>query len=220
MTKLNKTDASLMIGLSRITNFLQHEISILCSKHDLTQTQFAILEVLYSKGELLVGEIQKLILSTPGNVPYVINNLINKGLVTKLNVESDKRCSKICLTPAGKDKILEILPAHVAKVTSNLDIQIELASDVGLDIVAFIKAIQSGEAEKKFNADMAMTYSTGINGFPSFLVKTSEGRQILVRGYKTFAEFQEIISHLTDGSLKATVVTPSLEALTELLGKH
>lgn len=122
MSKLNKTDASLMIGFSRITNYLQHEISILCSKYDLTQTQFAILEVLYSKGELLVGEIQKLILSTPGNVPYVINNLIKKGYVIKVNVESDKRCSRISLTPAGKDKILEILPAHDKLLTEKFGV--------------------------------------------------------------------------------------------------
>lgn len=122
MSKLNKTDASLMIGLSRITNYLQHEISLLCSEYDLTLTQFAVLEALNSKGELLVGEIQKLILSTPGNVPYVINNLIKKGFVTKVNVESDKRCSRISLTPTGKNKILEILPAHDELLTEKFGV--------------------------------------------------------------------------------------------------
>ncbi len=107
-----------------------------------------------------------------------------------------------------------------AKVTSKPDVQIELASEVGIDIAEFIKAIRSGEAEKKFKADLSITQSTGVRGFPSFLVKTSEGKQVLVRGYKTFAEFQEIISYLTDGSLKATEVTPSLKALNELLDKH
>jgi len=122
MVKLNKTDASLVIGLNRITNYLQHEISVLCAQYDLTQTQFAILEVLNSKDDLLVGEIQKLILSTPGNVPYVINNLIKKGLVTKVNVESDKRCSKISLTQKGKDKILEVLPAHDELLTEKFGV--------------------------------------------------------------------------------------------------
>ncbi len=122
MSKLNRTDASLMIGLNRITNYLLHEVSILCRKHDLTLTQFAILEVLYSKGELLVGEIQKFILSTPGNVPYVINNLIKKGYVIKVNVESDRRCSRISLTQAGKDKILEILPAHDKLLTEKFEV--------------------------------------------------------------------------------------------------
>ena len=76
MTKLSRTDRGLMIGLSRVTNDLQRQVGVLCGQHDLTQTQFAILEALYSKGDLLVGEIQRLILSTPGNVPFVINNLL------------------------------------------------------------------------------------------------------------------------------------------------
>ena len=111
-----------MIGFSRITNYLHHEVSTLCNKYDLTQTQFAILEVLNSKGELIVGEIQTLILSTPGNVPYVINNLIKKGFVTKVNVESDRRCSRISLTQAGKDKIMEILPAHDELLTEKFGV--------------------------------------------------------------------------------------------------
>lgn len=107
-----------------------------------------------------------------------------------------------------------------AKITSNPDVQIELAGEVGIDVVEFIKALKSGEAKKKFEADLILTRSAGVRGFPSFLVKTSQGRQILVRGYKTFAEFQEIIAHLTDGSLEPLKVTPSFELLSELLDKH
>lgn len=122
MTKLSRTDRGLMIGLSRITNDLQRQVSILCGQHDLTQTQFAILEALYSKGDLLVGEIQRLILSTPGNVPFVINNLLKKGLVRKLNVESDKRCSRISLTEAGKQRMEAILPEHDQLLTEKFAI--------------------------------------------------------------------------------------------------
>jgi DNA-binding MarR family transcriptional regulator len=145
MPKLNKTDASLMIGFSRITNYLQHEISILCSKYDLTQTQFAILEVLYFKGELLVGEIQKLILSTPGNVPYVINNLIKKGFVTKVNVESDKRCSMVSLTMAGKDKILQILPAHDGLLTEKFGVLTDNEKEELLSLVHKFRKGLKGE---------------------------------------------------------------------------
>ncbi len=107
-----------------------------------------------------------------------------------------------------------------AKITSNPDVQIELASEVGIDMVDFIKALKSGEAEQNFKADMALSRSTGVRGFPSFLVKSSEGRQLLVRGYKTLAEFQEIITYLTDGALTSLDVKASFELLTELLAKH
>ena len=93
-----------------------------------------------------------------------------------------------------------------AKVTSRQDVQIEIASEVGIDIADFFKAIRSGETEQKFKADMAITQSSGVRSFPCFLIKTSEGRQLIIRGHQTFAEFQEIISYLTDGSLKLTEV--------------
>ena len=146
MSKLSKKDASLMIGFSRITNYLQREVSLLCNQHELTQTQFAILEVLYSKGELLVGEIQKLILSTPGNVPYVINNLIKKGYVIKVNVESDKRCSRISLTPAGKEKIMEILPAHDNLLTEKFEL---LAASEKDELLSLIFKFRNGLKEEE-----------------------------------------------------------------------
>lgn len=106
------------------------------------------------------------------------------------------------------------------KVTSNLDVQIELAKDVGIDTEALLKVINNGQAEKKFKADLGITYSTGVNSFPSFLVKSAQARQVLVRGFNTFEDFKEIISHLTDGALVAEKVTPSFEALSELMYKH
>ncbi len=106
------------------------------------------------------------------------------------------------------------------KVTSNLDVQIELAKDVGIDTEALLKVINNGQAEKKFKADLGITYSTGVNSFPSFLVKSAQARQVLVRGFNTFEDFKEIISHLTDGALVAEKVTPSFETLSELMYKH
>ncbi len=111
--KIEKKNRMLMIGLSRTRNQLFRELDKVFSAHDLTQTQFAILEVLYSQGDLMVGEIQEKILSTPGNVPYVISNLLAKGYVTKAQIPTDKRCSSIGLTEAGKTKIEEVLPDHI-----------------------------------------------------------------------------------------------------------
>ncbi len=145
MSKLSKIDASLMVGISRTAKYLQHEVSLLCSQYDLTQTQFAILEILHTKGELLVGEIQKLILSTPGNVPYVINNLIKKGYVSKAHEELDKRRSRISLTSLGKEKILEILPAHDELLTEKFGILTETEKK---DFLKVILTFRNGLEEK------------------------------------------------------------------------
>jgi len=41
----------------------------------LTMNQFEVLEVLYHRGDLQIGAITKLIMSTPGNVTVVVRNL-------------------------------------------------------------------------------------------------------------------------------------------------
>ncbi len=106
------------------------------------------------------------------------------------------------------------------KVTSKVEVQIELAKEVGLDIEKFTEAINSGEAMKKFKADLAITASTGVNVFPTFLIKTAQARQVLVRSFNTYEDFVEIISHLTDGSLKPIEVKPTYEGLEELMKNH
>ncbi|NLJ89583.1 MAG: DsbA family protein [Clostridiales bacterium] len=107
-----------------------------------------------------------------------------------------------------------------AKVTSKLEVQIELAKEVVLDGDEFAKAITSGEARKKFSADLAITASNGVNVFPSFLVKSAQAREIFTRSFNTFEDFVEIISRLTDGALKPIKVSPSYEGLEELLYTH
>lgn len=106
------TDIGLMILLSRITRWVQRQVILECNARGVTATQFAILEVLDSKGPLSVGDIEWLILSTPGNVPYVINNLCKKGWTTREDANHDKRITVVSLTPEGKAKIDDIRPVH------------------------------------------------------------------------------------------------------------
>lgn len=103
------------------------------------------------------------------------------------------------------------------KVTSEADVQLELASEVGIELAGFIKALRGGEAELKFKTDLAITRISGVTGFPSFSIKTSQAREALVRGFKTYGDFREVISYLTDDSLGPVEVKPSFEALNDLM---
>lgn len=109
---MSNINQKIIIGSSRMRNELYRELERVFLQFDLTTSQFAILEVLYSQGELLVGEIQVKILSTPGNVPVVIENLKKKGLITKRQDLKDRRCSVIALTDSGKELVKKILPIH------------------------------------------------------------------------------------------------------------
>lgn len=80
--------------------------------HNLTMNQFEILEVLYHRGDLSVGEITKLTLGTSGNVTVVIKNLVRDGFVSSEPDSKDKRTYMVSITQKGKDAISELFPDH------------------------------------------------------------------------------------------------------------
>ncbi len=53
------------------------------------------------------------------------------------------------------------------KVTSE-DVQVELASEIGLDAAAFSRALEDGTAEAAFHKDLDVCRSRSITGFPTF----------------------------------------------------
>ena len=88
----------------------------------LTNSQFAVLEVLYSKGDLKICEIIEKILTTSGNVTVVIKNLEKDGLVSKNIDPEDKRSMLISITDKGKKVMDEIFPKHVDNINKIFDI--------------------------------------------------------------------------------------------------
>ena len=82
----------------------------------LTPSQFAVLEVLYSKGDLKICEIIEKILTTSGNVTVVIKNLEKDGLVSKHSDTNDKRSILISITDKGKKIMSDIFPKHVDNI--------------------------------------------------------------------------------------------------------
>ena len=58
---------------------------------DLSETEFGILEALYHKGPLLLGDVQKKILLSSGGVTYAVDRLAEKGLVERRECSSDRR---------------------------------------------------------------------------------------------------------------------------------
>ena len=91
-------------------------------ENDLTPTQFSVLEIIYSKGSLKIGQLIEKVLSTSGNMTVVIKNMEKKGLVEKINDKNDKRSFLINLTEKGKKIIEELLPKHIESVEKTFDI--------------------------------------------------------------------------------------------------
>ncbi|BCN30280.1 MarR family winged helix-turn-helix transcriptional regulator [Anaeromicropila herbilytica] len=88
----------------------------------LTVSQFAVLEVLYHKGELRVCEITDKILSTAGNMTVVIENLIKEDLVKRTIDEKDRRINRISITDKGKELMQGIFPKHLENIKEIFDV--------------------------------------------------------------------------------------------------
>ena len=119
--KAMKTVVRLEKTSLKITNLTINYLS----KHNLTFNQFKVLEVLYHLGDLNIGSITKLTMSTPGNITVVVKNLKRDEWITSIKDPNDSRASILSITKKGKDVIKEIFPnqaknlAHAFEVLSD-----------------------------------------------------------------------------------------------------
>lgn len=82
------------------------------ASHGLTLAEFAVLEALYHKGDLLLGELQRKILVSTGGITYLVDRLERKGLVRRVDCPTDRRARYASLTAAGSALIERIFPEH------------------------------------------------------------------------------------------------------------
>jgi len=90
------------------------------SRHGLTLGEFGILEALYHKGPLLLGEVQKKILVSSGGITYLVDRLEERGLVERRDCPTDRRARYAALTPEGEALISRIFPDHVRALEAAL----------------------------------------------------------------------------------------------------
>jgi MarR family 2-MHQ and catechol resistance regulon transcriptional repressor len=106
----------LWVVLSRAMNAVQAHAQADIARHGLTIMEFGVMEALYHKGPLLLGEVQRKILVTSGGVTYLIDRLVEKGLVERRRCDRDRRAYYAALTPDGEAMIAEIFPQHAAAI--------------------------------------------------------------------------------------------------------
>src|SRR5690242_12617990 len=111
------TALKLLVVMARAFNAVnEHVWKGDLEQHGITPTEFAILEALYHKGPLLLGEVQRKILVTSGGITYLVDRLVDKGLVKREQCAEDRRARYAVLTPAGQSLIKKIFPAHAARI--------------------------------------------------------------------------------------------------------
>ena len=87
----------------------------------LTNGQFGVLEAIFHLGPLNQRTIGQKILTSEGNITFIIDNLVKKGLVTRRQDPKDRRKSIIELTEKGSKFITEYFPVHLSNIMNEFE---------------------------------------------------------------------------------------------------
>src|SRR4051812_29985195 len=136
----------LWVVLSRAYAAVLAHVEADIARHDLTPTEFAILEVLYHKGPLLLGEVQRRILVSSGGVTYLVDRLEQRKLVERRPCESDRRARYATLTPDGHALIERIFPDHAKAIEHAVG---GLSPDDQQEATALLKKLGLEAAERE-----------------------------------------------------------------------
>ena len=109
-------DLKTIIVLHKAERTIRNLEAQIFKKHNLTPTQFSVLETLYSKGELRIQDLIDSMLATSGNMTVVIKNMERDGWISRCCDPNDRRSFLIQLTDQGQKKIEAVLPEHVTNI--------------------------------------------------------------------------------------------------------
>ncbi|ALC91178.1 transcriptional regulator [Bacillus sp. FJAT-18017] len=102
----------LYIVLSRAFKAINEQVNKLIQENGLNPTEFAVLELLYHKGDQPMQQIGSKILIASGSITYVVDKLEQKGLLQRVACPTDRRVTFAAITDKGKEFIEEVFPSH------------------------------------------------------------------------------------------------------------
>jgi MarR family transcriptional regulator, 2-MHQ and catechol-resistance regulon repressor len=114
------------------------------ARHGLTITEFAVLDVLYHKGPLLLGVIKEKILASSGGITYLVDRLSQRGLVERRECPEDRRARYAALTRDGVALMDRIFPEHAECLS---DASRGLSPEEQEEAILLLKALGWGARE-------------------------------------------------------------------------
>lgn len=102
----------LFVVLTRALNAIQHQVKDHIKDLGLNPTEFAVLELIYHKGEQPIQKIGEKILIASSSTTYVIDKLEDKGLIQRKPCPKDRRIIYATITEEGKHLMDDVFPKH------------------------------------------------------------------------------------------------------------
>jgi MarR family 2-MHQ and catechol resistance regulon transcriptional repressor len=106
----------LLVVMSRALRSVTAPLRQHLKQWDLSATEFGVLEALYHKGPLPLGELAERMLVTGASTTYTVKRLEERGLLRRRPCAEDQRFVFGELTEAGRALVAEIFPAHAEEI--------------------------------------------------------------------------------------------------------
>ncbi len=116
MPPSNEINGKLLISMWRSFFYANQNAVSVFSANGLTFRKFAVLELLYNRGEFTVKQITEKVLSTGGNITVVIQKLETDGLVVRKANPHDNRSYLISITEKGRNLMDVVFPAVMNEI--------------------------------------------------------------------------------------------------------
>ncbi|TMN22432.1 MarR family winged helix-turn-helix transcriptional regulator [Lentibacillus cibarius] len=124
--KLQQEELSLklFIVLTRTFNSIKKRVEEDIKCLGLNPTEFAVLELIYNKGDQPIQKIGEKVLIASSSITYVVDKLEKKKLLNRKPCPTDRRITFATITSNGKELMDEIFPEHkvaIQQILAGLD---------------------------------------------------------------------------------------------------
>lgn len=137
---MSKASLKLLVVMLKASSTITDLIKKDMRSYGLNPTEFAVLELLYHKGDQPIQKIGEKILLASSSMTYVVDKLVEKNLIQRVDCSEDRRVKFASITPNGKELMDETFPKHeerIEELFSNMtkeeiNTSIELFKKIGL----------------------------------------------------------------------------------------
>ena len=102
----------LFVVLSRALGSIGKRVEQDIRSLGLNTTEFAVLELIYNKGDQPIQKIGEKVLIASSSITYVVDKLEKKDLLVRKPCPKDRRITYATITPKGTDLMNEVFPKH------------------------------------------------------------------------------------------------------------
>ncbi len=125
----------LWVVMNRAMRAIEDHLENQVQRHDLTMSEFAVLEALYHKGPLPLGEIGSRVLLSGGSMTYIIDKLEKRGLLKRTACPNDRRSIHAILTDEGVARMDIVFPEHAGLINELMQVVGAADQDNLIDLI-------------------------------------------------------------------------------------